>query len=133
MPIGKPRGDATTSLQSRLAFLQGKIPEATSSNGTLAQARAVFAGALSHGSILGPLAVGVQPESLTRCQTRPCRGCDCFAGALILLRFRPMRVAPLQFTRNNEQELLSRRPRWPIASTLSTRYGKLKVRCPSAS
>ena len=44
MSIGKPPDDPSAALQGRPAFLQGRIPGATSSKGPFAQARAVFGG-----------------------------------------------------------------------------------------
>ena len=49
------------------AFLQGQFPGATSPKGPAAQARAVFGGALPHGSPCAACLPGVQPGSLTHC------------------------------------------------------------------
>ena len=50
MPVPKPSGDTSATIQDRSAFLQGKIPGATSPKGPFVQARAVFGGGRSRTS-----------------------------------------------------------------------------------
>ena len=66
-------GSLRATLQSRPAFLQGKIPRATSLKDPVVQARAVLGGRSRPTRFSDPLPRGIQPDSLTPCQVRGCR------------------------------------------------------------
>ena len=60
MTIRKPAANASSALRGRPAFLQGKIPGATSPKGPAVQARAIFGGVAPAPPVLRP-----------RCASRP--------------------------------------------------------------
>ena len=71
MTVGMPTADAFAAIRGSRAFLQGKVPGATSTKGPAAHARAVFGGALPRGRAFALAAPDVPPGFVTRCRTRP--------------------------------------------------------------
>ena len=67
MTVGMPTADAFAAIRGSRAFLQGKVPGATSTKGPAAHARAVFGGALPPRCCFGLPAPAVPPKFVTRC------------------------------------------------------------------